>query len=195
MTWIQTTSGNYFDYRKPELTQINLVDIESSLARQCRYLGHLKRTIEFYSIAEHSCYVAWAVCKLGGTPNEILWALLHDATEAYIGDIPRPLKEHIPFFTEFEASIMDLIAKRFGLQGQMPKIVKKLDYAILELEKKQLLERSIRPWPPMDHFPCDFRLRSLPPKQIQKIYHYLLRAARAGELTNDLFAHHLGEKK
>ncbi len=79
-----TASGQLLDYLNPRPEDIRITDIAEALAKQCRFSGH---TIKFYSVAQHSCMVH-DLCPLEARP----WALLHDAHEAYIGDIPTPLQ-------------------------------------------------------------------------------------------------------
>lgn len=82
---IETISGAMFDYTKPE---VNVVDVAHGLAYICRFGGHVRR---FYSVAEHSILVARMVEALN--PDLAVAALWHDAHEAYIGDLPSPLKK------------------------------------------------------------------------------------------------------
>lgn len=97
---------------------IDIVDIATALANQARFNGHLKSFDRFYSVAEHSFYVSHIV-----SPRAAFYALMHDAPEAYIGDMIQPLKEHFPEFKALEQVIMDEIVERF----QIP-----VDAAIIE---------------------------------------------------------------
>jgi 5'-deoxynucleotidase YfbR-like HD superfamily hydrolase len=87
-TTIETHSGRYFDYSAPAAADICIEDIARSLSMTCRFRGHVTG---FYSVAEHSVLVRQLVIE-AGRPDLGLAALLHDAHEAYIGDIPTPLK-------------------------------------------------------------------------------------------------------
>lgn len=84
MTIINTYTGKQFDLLDPKVEMIDLTDICESLSKQCRYNGHIK---QFYSVAEHSYRVANIV-----SDRSKPWALMHDAAEAYIGDIIRPMR-------------------------------------------------------------------------------------------------------
>jgi hypothetical protein len=86
---VETFSGQYLDVQNPDPDKINLEDIAHALGNICRYGGH-SRT--FYSVAEHSVFVCERVCRQGWSKNLQLAALHHDDAEAYLGDIPRPLK-------------------------------------------------------------------------------------------------------
>jgi hypothetical protein len=136
--WIQTNSGGVFHILDPREGEIKITDIGHSLAMQCRFTGHVRR---FYSIAEHSVLGSYLVPE-----GDALWFLLHDASEAYIADINRPLKHFTqigPAYLPIEANIMKAIALKFGLPTIEPLSVKKADNAMLYAEKEQLL-------PPME---------------------------------------------
>jgi len=82
---IQVNSGGIFDPLNPDPAGILIEDVAHALARQSRFLGHGDGS---YSVAEHCVHVSRA-CE----PEDALWGLLHDATEAYLGDLPTPLKQ------------------------------------------------------------------------------------------------------
>ena len=101
MSWCQTYTGQISYPLEPEREQvISLEDIAHALAHQCRYNGHCK---SFYSVAEHSVYVAEEIYRKTSSYEDAMKGLLHDATEAYLGDMPRPIKALIPQFHEIEA--------------------------------------------------------------------------------------------
>lgn len=104
-TRIMLASGALFDLTDPEHSDFTLQDIAHGLGRVCRFAGQTNR---FYSVAEHCFHVARNV------PLEhARAALLHDASEAFIGDVTRPLKALLPEYCEIEARIEDTIASRF----------------------------------------------------------------------------------
>ena len=86
---VETFSGRFVDTKWPKTEQICLEDIAHALANTCRYGGHCRR---FYSVAEHAVFVSQRVERQGMGRVTILAALHHDDPEAYLGDIPRPLK-------------------------------------------------------------------------------------------------------
>lgn len=132
-SWIQVWTGGKFFPLDPRPEDIKLEDIARALSMQCRYAGHVAR---FYSVAEHSVRVSRLVGERGGTLGEQLWGLLHDASEAYIVDIPRPLKVQPEFagYREAEKVMQRAICQAFGLPEQEPEIVKALDWEILGTE-------------------------------------------------------------
>lgn len=136
--WMQTFTGRAFYPFKMAKNDINRYDIAHSLAMQCRYNGHTSR---FYSVAEHSVLMSYAVPE-----EDALWALLHDAPEAYIGDMVRPLKKHMPEFRKIDEQIMGAICEKFNLPYAMPDSVKDADNRIIENERRELLKESPLPW-------------------------------------------------
>ncbi len=136
--WIQTHSGKKFTPLCPVVSDIDIEDIAWSLSMQCRYNGH---TNGFYSVAEHSVFVSRKV-----HPDYALWGLLHDATEAYLSDIPAPLKRlpEFAFYKDAEAQMMLAICERFGLPTIEPDDVKRVDRAVLVTEAA-ILMRPLHP--------------------------------------------------
>lgn len=127
--WIQTLSGQAFHYKDPKPEEVNIFDIAGALARQCRYGGHCHK---FYSVAEHCVHVA------SKASNHLkLTALMHDASEAYLVDIPRPVKPLLANYYELENQIMEVISERFVFEWPMPDEIKQLDTAILTDERIQ----------------------------------------------------------
>jgi uncharacterized protein len=132
--WIQTYLGGKFHILNPQQDEIDIRDIGHALAMMCRFTGHVRR---FYSVAEH--------CVLGSLlvpQKDALWFLLHDASEAYIADINRPLKHFTGIGSEYlpvEALIMKEICQKFRLSLDEPASIKKTDNAMLIAEKEQLL--------------------------------------------------------
>lgn len=128
---IRTSSGIYINVFEPTEEMICIEDIAHSLAYQCRFGGHLP---EFYSVAQHS-----VICMLN-VPEELkLEALLHDASEAYLLDMPKPIKERLPEYKRVEDNLMRVIAKKFGFTYPLNKEVKETDARILQSEWNDLM--------------------------------------------------------
>jgi 5'-deoxynucleotidase YfbR-like HD superfamily hydrolase len=127
--WMQTYTGRQFWPLDPRAEEIEIEDIAHGLSMQCRYAGHCLR---FYSVAEHSVLLSRALPE----PFK-LWGLLHDAAEAYVLDIIRPIKPSLPGYREIEEAVMVGVCQRFGLAPEMPEIVKTFDTRILVDEKRQ----------------------------------------------------------
>jgi hypothetical protein len=137
--WITTFTGKQFWPLDPLADDIDIRDIARSLSMQCRFIGHSKG---FYSVAEHSLHIAgWL------TPEFALWGLLHDAAEAYLGDLARPIKPYLTGYVEAEAKIMKAIVQRFNLDPiEAPKEVKEADNRIVFDERAALLAPPPEPW-------------------------------------------------
>ncbi len=127
---IITVSGRFFEFLDPKPEQICIEDIAHALSMICRFAGH---TWKFYSVAEHSVRVS-QVCD----PSDALWGLLHDAAEAYMVDMPAPLKRVIPAYRKIEARVQAEIMKRFGLPHLEPGNVKWADGRLLATEARDL---------------------------------------------------------
>lgn len=141
--WIQTYTGVAYYPADPRVEDVRLVDIAHALANQCRYVGHCDR---FYSVAEHSVYVSQCV-----PPEHAFAALMHDAEEAYTGDMSRPMKEvfraaGITLFDELAALSWSVIAKRFDLPAVLPECVHVADNRVLLAEKAQIRGPSPEQW-------------------------------------------------
>jgi len=136
--WMQTYTGRQFWPIDPRPEEVDLDDIAHALANACRFAGHCE---SFYSVAEHSLLVSLVV-----PPEHALTALLHDATEAYLVDIPRPLKPYLPGYKELEARVWDAIAQKFELPREMPPCVKDADSALLLAEQQQIMKPAPAPW-------------------------------------------------
>jgi hypothetical protein len=139
--WKQTVSGRQFWPLDPRPNEVFIEDIAHALAMQCRFGGHCLR---FYSVAEHS-----VLLSRSAEPSLKLWALMHDAAEAYVIDVPRPLKRSLPGYKEAEDAVMRAICVRFKLHLGMPPAVKRLDERILSDEQQQNMAPAPHPWSDM----------------------------------------------
>lgn len=117
--WIETFTGTKFYPLDAKETEIEITDIAHSLSNQCRYGGH---TSGFYSVAQHSCLVADLVDS-----KYKLDALLHDATEAYLLDLPKPVKMCMPDYEKFEEELREIICRKFNIVYPIPKNVLDMD--------------------------------------------------------------------
>jgi hypothetical protein len=136
--WIQTYTGDRIYPLDPKPEEINIEDIAHSLSLQCRYNGHCER---FYSVAEHSLLLSYLV-----EPEYALDALMHDASEAYLADIPRPIKPYLQGYYEHEASLMAKISEVFHFSWPMPDQVKEYDTRILNDERIQNMSEGKYEW-------------------------------------------------
>lgn len=124
---IRTVSGIYINVFDPKPEMISIEDIAHALSYQCRFGGHLPK---FYSVAQHSLNCSY----LTEEPKLKLAALLHDASEAYLLDIPRPIKKGLSNYKEIEDRLMTLIADTFGFEWPLHESIKQVDETMLQLE-------------------------------------------------------------
>jgi hypothetical protein len=162
-TWIQTVSGKKMDLLNPAIDSINIEDIAYALSRICRFNGHTRRGT-WYSVAEHSVNVAMLV------PDEHkLTALMHDASEAYIADLSRPIKSFIKNYEYVEHRLMMVISRTFGNEWPLPKVVKDIDMRILNDEKRDIMGPEPEAW---DNFgePMDFPIYGMHPQTAERAF-------------------------
>lgn len=136
--WIQTFTGKQFWPLDPKPEEIDIVDIAHALSNLCRYGGHCEK---FYSVAEHSYWVS----KQCSNENK-LWGLLHDAAEAYLVDMPKPIKKYLFEYHNIELGLEKAIAERFDLEFPIPMEVKRIDKGILICERNQIMKSPPDDW-------------------------------------------------
>lgn len=137
---ILLANGRYFDLLDPEGHEFDIDAIAHALAHLCRFTGHVRR---FYSVAQHSVLVSHVVPQ-----NLALAGLLHDASEAFLGDVAAPLKRLLPEYQKIEARVAGAIAGYFGVTMPEHAEVKRADLVLLATEKRDLMPRdSAGQWP------------------------------------------------
>jgi 5'-deoxynucleotidase YfbR-like HD superfamily hydrolase len=136
--WIQTFTGRRFDLLDPQPDMIHVGDIAHALSLLCRFTGHTRR---FWSVASHSVLVSTIV-----PPEDAFAGLMHDAPEAYIGDVSSPLKSLLPEYKAIERGIWRAIADKFGIREKLPRSVKDADLSALMTERDYFFGLSPEPW-------------------------------------------------
>lgn len=132
---ILVRSGVLFDVFNPKDEDIIVNDIAHALSNLCRYGGH---TPEFYSVAQHS-----VLCSLRGeTLEEQLELLMHDASEAYLIDLPKPIKLLMPEYIRVEDNLLSLIFNKFKLSFPLSDSVHKIDRDLLEYEYERFYDNT-----------------------------------------------------
>lgn len=151
-------SGNYFDFLAPETSPILIEDIAWGLAYTCRFGG---QSTAFWSVAQHSIEVSRIV-----DPAAALEGLLHDAAEAYVGDIVGPLKQLLPEFRAIEKRVEAAIAKTFSLRlDEWHDTIKHADLRLLRTEQRDLTNGSGDNWSGLDRYvPLPHRLSPMTPE-------------------------------
>jgi len=140
VSWIQTHTGKAFDLVNPSPDAVDLRDIAHALGHICRFTGHTRLP---YSVAHHSLLVADLV-----EPEHRLQALLHDAHEAYVGDLSTPLKWLLPDFRMVEARVWRAVAAAFDIDPELHPSVKAADRTMLMTERRDLLAPCGQAWAP-----------------------------------------------
>lgn len=166
--WMQLASGRPFWPLDPRPEDIEIEDIVAALSKLCRFGGHSRF---FYSVAHHSLILC-AIAIAGGASKDVRkWTLLHDAAEAYVVDLPRPIKAMLPDYKKMEDRVLRAIATRFDLSWPMPDVVKELDNRILHNEQKWVMRAGKRPWNlPGEPLP----IKPIEPMSIEEIEHWFL---------------------
>ena len=160
---ILTSTGQYFNFLHPEQNIISIIDIGHGLSNCCRFAGQCR---QFYSVAQHSVMMSYLV-----PAEHALAGLLHDCDEAYILDMPKPLKNLLPDYQAMQSKVAAAALSAFGILLPLPKVIKEFDLVLLCTEQRDLmathtdewailrgvkpLERTIVPWPPeraFNHF-------------------------------------------
>lgn len=135
---IQTASGIYFHLVEPRVDDVSILDIARALSQINRYTGHTRVA---YSVAEHSVRASKLVDH-----SYALIALLHDAHEAYVGDMSRPLKALLPAYREIEQGVQRVVLEAFGLPAWIPTQVHWADRYMLAWERRDLMLEQETPW-------------------------------------------------
>lgn len=173
MAKILTFSGHDFDLLRPDDTAWSIIDIAHGLSNLCRFAGH---TTEFYSVAQHCVVMSRHVPR-----SLALTALFHDAAEAFVGDMPTPLKALLEEYRMIETRIQAAILRRLGLPETLPLEIKRADRALLATERRDLLPCGASPWPELAGVePLAERIVPLPPAEARAAF-----LARAVELLGE----------
>lgn len=147
---ILTYSGVLLDVFNPDPNLVNAIDFIHGLAMECRWGNQCPH---FYSVAQHSVLASDMV-----PPEFALTALLHDTAEAYMHDMPRPIKSQLPKYKEAEKNLLELIVKKYGGIWPLPPEVKEVDDLLLNIEWNSLMISDIpdysqlggSPWEPRE---------------------------------------------
>ncbi len=128
---IQTSLGGMIDLADPKPEMIDIRDIANALSKLCRYTGHCRG---FYSVAQHSVLVSRVL------PEGLrLHGLMHDASEAYLGDVSSPLKAMLPDYRAVEKRMQSTIYQKYGMDTKEPAKVKQADIRMLATEVRDLM--------------------------------------------------------
>lgn len=130
-----STLKRFFDFKRPFEYEFDIEEIAHALSNLCRYTGHVH---SFYSVAEHSVLCSWAVSK-----EYAKEALLHDASEAFCGDVSKPLKAMLPEYQKIEDDVQLAIARHFKLRFPFPKEIHDVDAGMYWAEREGIARSAV----------------------------------------------------
>ncbi len=168
MSHITTYTGKHFDPTAPDAELFDVKDIAHALSLTCRGNGHVKT---FFSVGQHCINCALEAELRGYSPRVILACLLHDASEAYMSDVPRPFKASLPDYVQAEEKLLEMIYEKF-LDGQLTKDeqkqVKAIDDDLLYYDLKVLLNETPSGNAPELKINLDYTV--VPFEQVEELY-------------------------
>lgn len=172
--YITTFGGTHIVPTSPAAEEIHITDIAHALSLICRGNGHVKT---FFSVGQHCINCALEARERGYTDRLVLACLLHDASEAYMSDVPRPFKPFLKEYRIFEDRLLDVIYEKYlgsPLTGEEQKLLKEIDDALLYYDLLELLnERTPGPEPKL-HIPLSYEVQ--PFEVVEKKYLQLFKS-------------------
>lgn len=142
--WVQTFTGKMFWPLDPRPEEVDVEDIAHALSLMCRFGGHCD---EFYSVAQHSVFVSENV-----PPESKLAALLHDASEAYLADVTRPVKKSLPDYFKIEDNLTRVIYEHAGVKNYDAEAIVRADMIMLYTEMRDLMKTPPKAWEEQDKY-------------------------------------------
>ena len=141
---IKLRSGKYLDLVDPKPDQFDFADIAGALSKICRFGGQCEY---FYSVAEHSYHCARQAQRDGLPLDTQIAVLMHDAAEAFIGDVVKPLKIMLPEYAEIEKRMEAAIAEKFLIDfDRESHSVRKIDHEMLIAERRTMFGSDNTIW-------------------------------------------------
>ena len=168
MGYITTYTGKKIDPLMPMAEALDVKDIAHALSMMCRGNGHVKH---FFSVGQHCISCAKEAIARGYSKRVILACLLHDASEAYMSDVPRPFKEALPEFIKAEDHLIDMIFEKFlgnALTEEEQELVKVVDDDLLYYDMKELFGILLEGDAPKVHITLDFSIK--PFEEVEQEY-------------------------
>lgn len=166
--YITTFSGAHFVPTRPDKNKIHIKDIAHALSMICRGNGHVKT---FFSVGQHCIHCALEAQARGYSPRVILACLIHDASEAYMSDVPRPFKQYLAEYKKIEENLLQVIYEKYlgtPLTETEEALVKEVDDDMLYYDLLELLnEPSASPAPVMQ---TTFSYTVLPFEEVERRY-------------------------
>lgn len=166
--YITTYGGTHFIPTEPNINGIHITDIAHALSMICRGNGHVKT---FFSVGQHCIHCALEAEARGYSQRVILACLLHDASEAYMSDVPRPFKQYLAQYNQFEENLLNIIYQKYlgsYLTEEEQTLVKRVDDDMLYYDLLVLLnEKTDGPAPVMK---TKFSYEVLPFEAVERQY-------------------------
>lgn len=184
MSYITTYTGKHFDPVHPDASLLCIEDIAHALSLICRGNGHVHT---FFSVGQHCIACAKEAAARGLSARMVLACLLHDASECYMSDVPRPFKQTLPEYNRQEEALLDLIYTHFlgsTLTDEEQKLLKDIDNAMLWYDLDYLLgERPNTPMPQI-HISPDYNVKPFTEveEEYLRIFNQLNNANTAGSI-------------
>lgn len=173
--WIQTHSGKSFNFLNPSIYDISISDIAYGLSSESRFAGQSVRSRKgyVYNVATHSLWASLLGQRYYNLdPKTCLCLLLHDSAEAYIKDIPSPIKKHLIGYDKLEFNLLSIIFETYGLSDCLPfsPIVKEIDARMLATEKRDVMGDCSVEWSPeyTKYQPTQFKVKPVSPEKSRK---------------------------
>lgn len=166
--YITTYSGMHIEPTNPHADKIHIEDIAHALSLLCRGNGHVKT---FFSVGQHCMRCALEAEARGYTGRVVLACLLHDASEAYMSDITRPLKKYLPQYKIYEQQLLEVIYEKYlgsPLTAEEEKLVKVIDDDLLYFDMLHLLGEHMRDGAP--DMKTSFDYEFVPFEEVEKAY-------------------------
>ena len=166
--YITTYTGKHFKPTEPDPELFDIADIAHALSLICRGNGHVKT---FWSVGEHCICCAKEATARGLSDRVVLACLLHDASECYMSDVPRPLKQNMKQYKEQENHLLDVLYTKFlgtPLSEEEEKLIKEIDNALLWYDLKYLLDEELEERQPKLHVEPDYTVRAF--SEVEKEY-------------------------
>lgn len=164
---IKTFSGHYFNLANPEPGTVDIRSIAHALSNICRFGGHTPR---FYSVAEHCVHAAEVAFEVDDiTLRDCAAVLLHDASEAYLGDMVKPLKNMLPEYQAIERAVDRAIKVAFFTGNGPRRLIKQIDRAMLVAEKQAIWPHDRKQWEAFGKTkPADVVLKFWKPRKAER---------------------------
>lgn len=166
--YIKTYTGKHFEPMNPDPECIQIEDIAHALSLLCRGNGHVK---SFWSLGQHCICCAKEAQARGLSDRMVLACLLHDASECYMSDIPRPFKKDLPEYQKRETSLLEMIYSKFlgsPLSKEEQRMLNEIDDTMLWYDLEVLLNEAQTSEPPETKIILDYTVR--PFQDVEKEY-------------------------